>query len=59
MTVGEKDPMGPKASEIVHTAMPKGRAELLRVPDKGHWLQLEAVDDVVAALDQWLEKFEL
>jgi hypothetical protein len=39
--------------------MPKGRAELLHVPDKGHWLQLEAVNDVVAALDQWLEKFEL
>ena len=59
LTVGEKDPMGPKASEIVHAAMPKGRAELLRVPDKGHWLQLEAVDDVVSALDHWLQKFEL
>ena len=59
MTVGEKDPMGPKASEIVHAAMPKGRAELLRVPNKGHWLQLEAVDDVVAAIDPWLKKFEL
>lgn len=59
MTVGEKDPMGPKASEIVHAALPKGRAELLRVPAKGHWLHLEAVDQVVAALDQWLQKYEL
>jgi pimeloyl-ACP methyl ester carboxylesterase len=59
MTVGEKDPMGPKASEIVHGAMPSGRAELLRVPEKGHWLQLEAVDEVVAALDGWLTQFEL
>ena len=59
MTVGEKDPMGPKASEIVYAAMPAGRAELLRVPDKGHWLQLEAVDPIVAALDAWLNKFEL
>ena len=59
MTVGEKDPMGPKASEIVHAAMPTGRAELLRVPDKGHWLQLEAVEPIVAALDGWMEKFEL
>lgn len=59
MTVGEKDPMGPKASEIVHAAMSEGRAELLRVPDKGHWLQLEAVDEVVASLDRWLDKFEL
>ena len=59
MTVGEKDPMGPKASEIVYAAMPAGRAELLRVPDKGHWLQLEAVDPIVGALDAWLNKFEL
>ncbi len=59
LTVGEKDPMGPKASEIVHAAMPQGRAELLRVPDKGHWLQLEAVADVVSALDPWLQKFEI
>ena len=59
MAVGEKDPMGPKASEIVHDAMPAGRAELLRVPDKGHWLQLEAVEAVVAALDAWLDKFDL
>ena len=59
MTVGEKDPMGPKASEIVHAAMPAGRAKLLRVPDKGHWLQLEAVEPVVAALDAWLAEFEI
>jgi pimeloyl-ACP methyl ester carboxylesterase len=59
LAVGEKDPMGPKASEIVYAAMPAGRAELLRVPGKGHWLQLEAVEPVVAALDAWLGKFEL
>jgi len=59
MAVGQNDPMGPKASEIVHAAMPTGRAELLRVPDAGHWLQLEAVEAVVAALDAWLGKFEL
>jgi 3-oxoadipate enol-lactonase len=59
MAVGEKDPMGPKASEIVFDAMPAGRALLLRVPEKGHWLQLEAVDPVVAALDGWLDRFEL
>ena len=48
--------MGPKASEIVYHAMPDGRAELLRVPDKGHLLQLESV---VTALDAWLGRFEL
>jgi pimeloyl-ACP methyl ester carboxylesterase len=51
--------MGPKASEIVHAAMPAGRAELVRVPDKGHWLQLEAVDPLTASLDAWLAKFAL
>jgi 3-oxoadipate enol-lactonase len=59
MTVGEKDPMGPKASEIVHAAMPTGRAALLRVPGKGHWLQLEALEAIVATLDAWLDEFEL
>jgi pimeloyl-ACP methyl ester carboxylesterase len=59
LAVGEKDPMGPKASEIVYDAMPTGRAELLRVPDKGHWLQLEAAEPVVTALDRWLKTFEL
>jgi pimeloyl-ACP methyl ester carboxylesterase len=59
LAVGDKDPMGPRASEIVHAALPPGRAELLRVPDKGHWLQLEAVEPVVAALDSWLNEFEL
>jgi 3-oxoadipate enol-lactonase len=59
MTVGEKDPMGPRASEIVHAALPTGRAALLRVPDKGHWLQLEAVEAIVATLDAWLDEFEL
>jgi len=59
LAVGEKDPMGPKASQIVHDAMPTGRAELLRIPDKGHWLQLEAVEPVVAALDSWLNEFDL
>ena len=59
LAVGEKDPMGPKASEIVHAAMPAGRAELVRVPDKGHWLQLEAVDPLTASLDAWLAKFAL
>jgi pimeloyl-ACP methyl ester carboxylesterase len=59
LSVGEQDPMGQKASEIVYAAISVGRAELLRVPEKGHWLQLEAVDSLVSALDAWLEKHEL
>lgn len=58
IAVGEQDPMGPKASEIILGAVPTGRGELLRVPDKGHWLHIEAVEDLVVALDRWLQKFE-
>lgn len=59
LPVGENDPMGSKASEIVFAAVPSGRAEILRVPGKGHWLQLEAVDPIVGLLDSWLARFDL
>ncbi len=59
LAVGEKDPMGPKASAIVHAALPPGRAEILRIPEKGHWLQLDAVEPLVGALDGWLGQFDL
>ncbi len=59
VAVGEKDPMGPKASEIVYSAMPMGRAELLRIPNRGHWLQLEAVNEIAIAIESWLKKFEV
>lgn len=52
--VGERDPMGPKASEILHAALPAGRATLVRVPERGHWLHREAADELIAALDHWL-----
>jgi pimeloyl-ACP methyl ester carboxylesterase len=57
--VGEKDPMGPKASEILHAALPSGRTEFLSIPEGGHWLHVEAVDSIVAALDTWLAKNDL
>jgi 3-oxoadipate enol-lactonase len=58
LAVGEKDPMGPKASEIVHGALPAGRADLVRIAERGHWLQLDSIDELVDALDPWLAKFE-
>ena len=54
--VGEKDPMGSRASEIVFDALPSGSAEFLSIPDRGHWLHAEAADEVLAALDRWLAK---
>ncbi len=52
LVVGEKDPMGPKASEIIRTALPNGVLHVL--PGCGHWTHVEAPDPVVALLDRWL-----
>ena len=53
LLVGEKDLMGPKASQTIRDALPSGRAELVVMPGCGHWLQLDAPDAVIAALDRW------
>jgi pimeloyl-ACP methyl ester carboxylesterase len=54
LLVGEKDLMGPKASQIIRDALPPGRAELIVLPGCGHWLQLDAPAEVIGALDRWL-----
>lgn len=59
LMVGEKDLMGPRASEHIHAALPDGRSELVVLPARGHWLHVEAVDEVIAALDPWLAKHAL
>jgi len=56
LLVGEKDLMGPKASQTIRDALPPGRAELVVMPGCGHWLQLDAPDAVIAALDRWRAK---
>ncbi|MGH7338814.1 MAG: alpha/beta fold hydrolase, partial [Myxococcota bacterium] len=53
LLVGEKDLMGPKASQTIHDALPPGRADLVVVPGCGHWLQLDAPSEVIGALDRW------
>jgi len=52
LLVGDKDPMGPKASAIIQRQMPS--AELQVIPDRGHWVHVEAPDIVVAAIDRLL-----
>ena len=59
LLVGEKDPMGPKASQIIHDAMPEGTAQLRTLPGLGHWLHVEAPDEVLSALDEWLTDTKL
>jgi 3-oxoadipate enol-lactonase len=53
LLVGEKDPMGPKASQIIHDALPAGRARLEVIAGRGHWLHVEAAPEVVRAFDRW------
>jgi len=52
LIVGEDDPMGPRASEIIASALPNATLRIL--PGCGHWTHVEAAEDVHAALDPWL-----
>jgi pimeloyl-ACP methyl ester carboxylesterase len=52
LIVGEDDPMGPRASEIIASALPDATLRVL--PGRGHWTHVEAAEDVLAALDPWL-----
>jgi pimeloyl-ACP methyl ester carboxylesterase len=56
LLVGEKDPMGPKASEIIHAALPTEIGQLELIPGKGHWLHVDSAEQVGELLDPWLEK---
>ncbi len=56
LVVGENDPMGPKASEILAARL---RDAVLHVlPDCGHWTHVEAPDRVVEVLDRWRSETE-
>ncbi|MEE8558931.1 MAG: alpha/beta fold hydrolase [Myxococcota bacterium] len=57
LIVGEKDPMGPRASEIIRDQLPLGTLEVLS--GLGHWTHVEAPELVIAALDRWLETHRL
>ena len=54
LLVGEKDPMGPKASAIIQREIRGAVLEV--VPDEGHWVHVTAPDAVVTAVDGWLER---
>ncbi len=52
LLVGEKDPMGPRASDIIRNQIPGAVLEVL--PGLGHWTHIEAPDQIIATLDRWL-----
>jgi len=56
LLVGGKNPMGPKASEIIRDALPEGRARLVVLPGRGHWLHVEAPGYVIRAIDGYLTR---
>ncbi len=51
LLVGEKDPMGPQASEIIASKL--SDAELVVVPGCGHWIHVEEPDVTLNAFDRW------
>ena len=57
LIVGEKDPMGARASEIIRDQLPLGTLEVLS--GLGHWTHVEAPELVITALDRWLETHRL
>lgn len=54
LVVGEKDPMGAKASSIIAAQLPD--AELLTVPDCGHWVHVDEPKAVFGAIDHFLPR---
>jgi pimeloyl-ACP methyl ester carboxylesterase len=54
LIVGDKDPMGPKASSIIAAQFPD--AELVTIPDCGHWVHVEEPDAVLDAIDRLLKR---
>ncbi len=54
LVVGEKDPMGPRASEIIAGELPDAQLEV--VPDCGHWVHVEEPEAVMQAFDPWLRR---
>ena len=51
LIVGEKDPMGAKASVIIAEGLPDARLE--EVPGCGHWVHVDEPEAVVRLFDSW------
>jgi len=54
LLVGEKDPMGPRASEIIREGLASEVASLEVLPGVGHWIHVDAPEATLASLDTWL-----
>ncbi|MCP4037077.1 MAG: alpha/beta hydrolase [bacterium] len=56
LIVGDKDPMGSKASSIIAEQL--ADAELVTVPDCGHWVHVSEPDAVLDAIDRFLPRLD-
>jgi pimeloyl-ACP methyl ester carboxylesterase len=56
LIVGDKDPMGSKASSIIAGQFPS--AELVTIPDCGHWVHVDEPEAVLEAIDRFLPRLE-
>ncbi len=54
LIVGDKDPMGPKASSIICEQFED--AELVTVPECGHWVHVDQPEAVLGAIDSFLPR---
>ncbi|HJO23913.1 MAG: alpha/beta fold hydrolase [Myxococcota bacterium] len=56
LVVGEKDPMGPKASAIIAENLPDARLEI--VPDCGHWIHVERPQVLLDAIERFVPRIQ-
>ena len=56
VVVGEKDPMGPRASSLIAEALPDATLRVL--PEVGHWSHQEAPAKLVELLREWTARME-
>lgn len=56
LVVGEKDPMGPKASSIIAESLPDARLEI--VPDCGHWIHVERPQVLLDAIERFMPRIQ-
>ncbi len=55
--VGDRDPLGTRASELIVENAPVAESEVLR--GVGHWCQVESPELVLEALERWLPRVSL
>ncbi len=56
LLVGDKDPMGPKASSIIAAQFED--SELVTIPNCGHWVHVDEPEAVLTAIDRFVARLD-